>query len=269
MLDIQVKGFPKEPLKINMREGEKHLWDIFAPHHYMDHNLPQSCNFYTMYWEMNGEEILVGCAGILFQIAKDGVAKRFTRIVILPEYQGLGFGSKIVEILGSYYKDEGIKKLYLSTFHPRLGEYMKASNKWTASHNNLKEFKTNDKSGTKSMNGLRDGVSMYRYNFTGYINYDLIYNPVKITKLKKKSKLINRDVDGGEKEYKRLLSEIKKESLIAEDSKYEAKKVDLTSEEHLKAKELHKKTFKPKRRVLTSEERKAAKAKLKKVKDEK
>jgi len=160
-MNIKFKSFNKPKLNIIVKEGEKHLWKNFAEHHYMDHSLPKSCVFYTFYWVKDNEEILVGCTGVLFQIARNLTARRFTRLVVLPEYQGLGFGSLIINTIASYYKNEGIQRFYLSTFHPRLGEYMRNSDKWTPSNNNLTEFKTNDKAATKAMKGLRDGIKMY------------------------------------------------------------------------------------------------------------
>ena len=263
---IKTDSFKKPKLDIIVKEGEKHLWDIFAPHHYMDHDLPHSCVFYTFYWIKDDEEVLVGCSGVIFQIARNISARRFTRVVVLPEFQGLGFGSIIINTIASYYKQEGIQKFFLSTFHPRLGEYMRNSPKWAPSNNNLKEFKTNENADAGAMKGLRDGVAMYRYNFVGCATYELIYNPIHILRLKNELKTLKRDTP----EYLKLFEEIRNISpeKIAKKLEYLDPKLLLNEEQAKEAKAEHKKSFKPKRKVLTAQERKAAKAKLKNKKVE-
>jgi len=264
-MDIKMASFSKPKMDIIVKEGEKHLWNIFAPHHYMDHKLPPSCVFYTFYWIKDDEEVLVGCSGVIFQIARNIKARRFTRVVVLPEYQGLGFGSLIINTIASYYKKEGIQKFFLSTFHPRLGEYMRHSSKWEASNNNLKVFKTNDKANEGCMKGLRDGVAMYRYNFVGCEKYELLYNPIELLKIRTELKKLHKESD----EFKKLSSELRVASpnKVPKELEYIDPKLMLSDEDQVKAKAEHKRLFKGKRKVLTAKERKAAKEALKNKKE--
>ncbi len=257
---IQSKKFKKEKIKIIVREGEKHLWNRFKDHHYMDHTLPPSCVYYTFYWVRGNEEILIGCCGVLFQIAKFIKARRFTRVVVLPEYQGLGFGSTIINTIGRYYKDQGIEKMYITTFHPRLGEFLEQSDKWEASHNNMTEFKTNERATEGSMKGLRDGVKMYRYNFIGCSEYKLLSNPVKIIMLKTKLKKIKEEF-GMNSDYEKIVKELKELSVdIKKEENVNIKSLSVDDENHIERKKLHNKMFnKSKRKVLTAEERKQLK----------
>jgi len=260
-MQIKTGTYTKPELKVLVKEGEKHLWGKFSEHHYMDHSLPNSCTFYTFYWMKDNKEILVGCSGILFQIAKNTSARRFTRVVVLPEYQGLGFGSLIINTLGSYYRQEGIEKIFLNTFHPRLGEYLRSSDKWAPSLNNLKEFKTSEVANTKGMSGLRDGVKMYRYNFVGCSKYSLLYNPIKILK----TKALIRDLDKTSEDYEKLHKKYMKELRNLSPDKipafnYKARTLELTEEQKQKEREEHKRLFhRPKRKILTREERDAIK----------
>ena len=54
---------------------------------------------------------------------------RFHRIVVLPDFQGLGIGRAITDFTSAIYKSIG-KKVYIKTINPRLGEYFKCSDKW-------------------------------------------------------------------------------------------------------------------------------------------
>jgi len=260
--------FKKPRIEIIVKEGEKHLWDKFSVHHYMDKLLPSSSVFYTFYWMKDNQEILVGCCGVLFQIAKNFTARRFTRIVVLPEYQGLGFGSKIINVISKFYKDNKIEKIFLSTFHPRLGEFMRASKHWTASANNLKEFNKNELDKSSTIKNLRDGVSMYRYNFIGWAEYELLYNPILIRKLKNELADIKKESGVESAAYKAKLAEYNAtpKSIPIPDTPI----VELTKEfeGHIKSKAEHKKLFiKNKRKVLSAAERKKLKQERKDAKN--
>jgi len=263
-MKITSTTFNKPQLDIIVKEGEKHLWSKFAEHHYMNGSLPSSSVFYTFYWIKNEKEILIGCCGILFQIAKNIKARRFTRIVVLPEYQGLGFGSKIINSIGKFYKDNNIDKMFLSTFHPRLGEFMGASKYWTPSANNLKEFNKNELDKSSTIKNLRDGVSMYRYNFIGWAEYELLYNPILIRKLKNELADIKKEQGLESAAYKTKLAEYNAtpKSIPIPDTPI----IELTKEfeGHIKSKAEHKKLFmKNKRKALSAAERKEMKAKKK------
>jgi len=57
------------------------------------------------------------------------------RIVILPDFQGLGIGVRLSDAMGEIYTSEG-KRYFSKTAHPRLGEYREASPKWRPTTHN-------------------------------------------------------------------------------------------------------------------------------------
>ena len=67
---------------------------------------------------------------------------RISRLVILPDFQGLGIGIKVLNYFGSLYKS--IKKdLNIKTSNPALFMGMKNNNKWKLTQElNLKQIKT-------------------------------------------------------------------------------------------------------------------------------
>ena len=267
-MKIRTETFTKPKLEVVVKEGEKHLWRLFHPHHYMTADkpikgsLPQAATFYTFYWIKDNEEILVGCAGVLFQISKKEQAKRLTRVVVLPEYQGLGFGSSIVNTLGEFYTKEGFK-LYAATFHPRLGEYREKSSNWEGTHYNLREFKENDALDGHTISGIRDGALMYRHSYKLSQNFEIIYNPLELAKQKREIKLLKREET---KEYNRKRKELNKILTLAGEAEVKRLEAlpDMDKEEHRKAKEEHKNMFKRnKRKPLTKEERLKRKEEMK------
>ena len=60
-----------------------------------------------------------------------------SRVVVLPDFQGLGIGAKITEIVCAICKNEG-GKIYIKTVNPALGEYFNKSELWRASATNGK-----------------------------------------------------------------------------------------------------------------------------------
>jgi len=150
--------------KITAKVNEKYLWSRFKNHHYMSHTLPPGSKFWTFYIDVDGEETLIACLGVILQVHKLP-AKRITRFVVLPEYQGLGFSTKILNAVGEYYR-RLYYIMYIVTFHPRL-EAGLHNGPWSPSLNNDKTFKVNSKSVADytASNHLRAGQRMFRFKY--------------------------------------------------------------------------------------------------------
>ena len=90
---------------------------------------------YTIYWG----DTLVGFRTYLYLVS--GTLKyswRGSRLVILPDYQNLGFGTKVLEFLGEYYLSKGLKYFDRSS-HLRLGRHWTNSPLWVPSASNGKK----------------------------------------------------------------------------------------------------------------------------------
>jgi GNAT superfamily N-acetyltransferase len=263
-LKIKIKEFPETNLKLVVKEGEKHLWKCFHPYHYMtahkpvEKSLPSAAKFYTFYWLKDNEEILVGCLGVMFQIASYP-AKRLTRVVVLPEYQGLGISSKMINSISDYYTNNGFK-VYGATFHPRLGEFRENSKNWEAGHYNKRAFKLSDEHSEKGMSGLRDGEIMYRHFYVQDKKYTLNYDIIKFDNLNKESLELEKDLtDENIEEYNELK---KQQRRIAKVMKVTVQSSGVEKQISDEENEKYKKTARRnKRKVLTRDERKALKQK--------
>jgi len=174
---MKYKLFKMPKLKVIVKEGEKHLWKLFHSSHYMTFNqpvektLPSSSKFYTYYWlkEDNGkiEEVLVGCVAVLFQIHKYYNARRLSRLVVLPEFQGMGFGRIIIDSISEFYKQKNIK-MFISTFHNKLGYYLEKSELWQPTFGNKRKLPQKaDEDRTKGFKSLRKEDILFRYNYIG------------------------------------------------------------------------------------------------------
>lgn len=101
-------------------------WKLFAKHHYLSGSLAIGARCYLATWE--GEPVAF-CA-TLPMIAKKN-HRRFTRIVTLPDFQGMGIGMRVVAAVASLHKEEGLR-INVTSSHPSLIRHCKRSALWKA-----------------------------------------------------------------------------------------------------------------------------------------
>lgn len=101
-------------------------WKIFRHHHYLDGNINKAARCWIAAWN----ETPVGFAAALpFPNGNLKNAWRGHRTVVLPDYQGLGFGVRISDAVAMMFLSEGCR-YFSKTAHPRMGEYRNKSPLW-------------------------------------------------------------------------------------------------------------------------------------------
>jgi ABC-type lipoprotein export system ATPase subunit len=127
---------------------DKSIWKMFAKHHYLSHS------------HNNAAKVFIACindqiAGFLsvlhlpHPIAKN--IKKVHRLVILPDYQGAGFGIKFLNEIGKFYKQEKYRYTIV-TSAPSLINALKKSNKWVCGRFGRYQAQTGILTGTGSNN---------------------------------------------------------------------------------------------------------------------
>ena len=131
-------------------------------------------------------------------------SKAIHRLVILPDFQGLGLGTKFMETLCKMYVDKGYK-MFIRTAHESLAHHFANSILW-------KEGPRNGKKGDVS-NGKINGrnqnmyiVNSERYSYE-YMGEDFATKPHKEIVI---DSLVNIDM----KEMRKMLVELKQKSYI-------------------------------------------------------
>lgn len=110
-------------ITLTVRRVEPNVWYLFKQHHYLTAELNKSCK--CLLFEWNG--VPVGFVGIL-NTPRKGIPYgcSISRIVILPDYQGLGFSTQIFNFVGGIVKslsdEEHDYRLYIKTAHSKFGE---------------------------------------------------------------------------------------------------------------------------------------------------
>ena len=120
-------------------------WKVFKQHHYLTQELNAAAKCFC--FTLNDKP--VGFIAIL-PLPSETIqnAFRVSRLVILPDYQGLSIGIKILNYFGAMYLSIG-KTLYIKTSNPSLFQGMKNNSqnwKLVTENNNIEAIKkTNEK----------------------------------------------------------------------------------------------------------------------------
>ena len=159
------RRLPKRNIKLQLYEekDKQRLWNIFKQHHYLSHDLNYACKMFSL--RLNNNQIAICCV-LPMPNGCFNNGFRIHRLVVLPEYQGLGIGTLFIKIICSIYKKFD-KVMYIRTSHPKLRNYFDSSNDWVSTK----------RSGTISPS-LFDkkpskGRIAYSYKYIGNNKYDI------------------------------------------------------------------------------------------------
>lgn len=136
--DYRLRSRPNIELQVSRVESG--AFDIFKKHHYLTENVNKSCRFLLFTWD----EKPVGIVAVISQPGKGRPnATALSRTVVLPDFQGMGLGTKLSEFAAAIFVNEG-KQVYTKTISPALGEYRNKSKNWRPTSNNGKTRTVSD-----------------------------------------------------------------------------------------------------------------------------
>lgn len=139
-------------IEIELFRTDKDAWSMFKTHHYLSGEVHSSSQCFLA----KMDRYPVGFVAIMKQVGHSG-HKRVHRLVVLPDFQGLGIGRSMLDFLGDYYyKNKMI--LNISSSHPSIIRGLEKSNKWKLTNYykhgtspNLSITRMNKKSKLRSM----------------------------------------------------------------------------------------------------------------------
>lgn len=130
----------REPLVAEIYQVKHTMWQYFMEHHYLTTDLNTSATCFLAV--VNGQP--AGFSAILyFPSGTIKNAYRESRIVVKPDFQGLGLGTRLSDWGAKYFTDAGYR-FFGRTAHARLGEYREFSPLWKATSSNKKARNSND-----------------------------------------------------------------------------------------------------------------------------
>lgn len=146
------------------------VWPYFAPHHYLSEK-------YTGHraWVLSlaDDGTLVAFGSAMAQPSghfRNGWREH--RTVVLPDFQGLGLGPRVSEVIGEILLADG-KRFFSRTMHPRMGAYREASPLWRATSKNRTTQHASTTSRTTGFGTWRDdGRPAFAHEYLGRIARD-------------------------------------------------------------------------------------------------
>ena len=111
-------------IQLEVFRCRRDAWRLFARHHYLSGNLAISARNYLALW--NGEPVAF-CA--LLPLMGQKNRWRISRLVTLPDFQGLGIGMALAETIGRMYREAGYR-LNITGSHPSVIAHCRKSPLW-------------------------------------------------------------------------------------------------------------------------------------------
>ena len=180
----------REPITIEFYPCERKLWNLFKRHHYLTSEINKSAQCYIGIYNKQP----IAFASFISLCGRDVKhAWREHRMVVLPDFQGLGIGNKMSEMFGQAFIEKGCK-YFVKTSNPRMGIHRDNSKLWKpTTHNHKSREEYLDKNGN-----VREKVKMSNHNALAhayrvcycheYIGDGTTYEYSYITKTKQKEK---------------------------------------------------------------------------------
>lgn len=116
----------KFELSLYEKTNKREIWNIFGKHHYLSAELNVACKMIVAYLN---NEIVAMCAVLPQPGVANGNAWRVHRLVCLPDYQGLGIATKLMNAVADMFVKHS-KILYIRTSHIKLINYLKKNENW-------------------------------------------------------------------------------------------------------------------------------------------
>jgi GNAT superfamily N-acetyltransferase len=151
---------------------DKSTWNLFSKYHYLDPKLHVGAQCHGAF--IDGQCVAFS-AYIHYPNASYKNIKKGHRLVVHPDWQGLGIGGKVREWVGQYLYGKGFR-FYVTTSHPALLHHYANSPRWKlinesclrSKKSTLKAVKGSGKGGNKDLikrqfEALTRGVKTYMY----------------------------------------------------------------------------------------------------------
>ena len=112
------------------KRGGLRAWSVFSPHHYLSAKLHLASHCYLVWWS----GVPVAFVATLQTISPQGPGyRKIHRVVVLPDYQGVGIGSRAINAVAAYELKMMRNKIHtfgIVTSHPALIATLNRSPRW-------------------------------------------------------------------------------------------------------------------------------------------
>lgn len=175
------RRLPKRKFELQVYEttAKKEVWKLFRQHHYLSKELNVSARTFIAFFN---NEIIGFIATMALPSGTIKDAFRVHRLVILPDYQGLGVATKLLKYIANLNVKQK-KNFYIRTSHVKLYSYFKKHNKeWQETSASGKKSSPN----SKLKNWRVDERTPFSFKYIAYYDYTLDKNDIHLYEERKK-----------------------------------------------------------------------------------
>jgi ABC-type lipoprotein export system ATPase subunit/GNAT superfamily N-acetyltransferase len=132
MYDVASREFtwrsvqPHPPIQLEIRKCDRALWGTFARHHYLSHKLHGTAICHAAY--VDGRPVAFH-AHRHYPHPRTKNIQLAHRLVVLPDWQGLGIASRLADFFGQYLWDQGYRYRF-AVAHPGMIAMLGKSPRW-------------------------------------------------------------------------------------------------------------------------------------------
>ncbi|MBN2218027.1 MAG: GNAT family N-acetyltransferase [Pirellulales bacterium] len=131
VLDMATATFARRrlrrpPIRLEVVRCRHEAWRLFARHHYLSGSLSKGARCFLALWE--GAPVAF-CATLSLIGRRN--RWRISRIVTLPDFQGIGIGMRLAETVADIHRSEG-HRVNVTASHPALIAHCRRSPRWRA-----------------------------------------------------------------------------------------------------------------------------------------
>jgi len=116
--------FRRPPITIRLFRCRRSAWRLFARHHYLSGQLSPTARCFLAVW---GDRPVAFCATVSLIGRKR--RWRVSRLVTLPDYQGIGIGTAVLEAVAELHRREG-HRVNITASHPAMIAHCRRSPLW-------------------------------------------------------------------------------------------------------------------------------------------
>lgn len=123
---FQRRCLRRPAIQLEIFRCRRGAWELFKNHHYLSGSLSTASRCFLALWE----GVAVGFCATVSLIGRKN-RWRISRIVTLPDYQGIGIGMAITEAVAELHRGEG-HRINVTASHPALIAHCRRSPRWRA-----------------------------------------------------------------------------------------------------------------------------------------
>jgi len=123
---FQRRRLRRPPIELEIVRCRRSAWRLFARHHYLSGALSNYARCYMALWE----GVPAAFCATLSLIGRKN-RRRISRIVTLPDYQGIGIGMALAETVADLNRREGLR-MNITASHPAVIAHCLHSPRWRA-----------------------------------------------------------------------------------------------------------------------------------------